>query len=153
MMLDANGEIRVLHIISLRREAAGSALAAHLSPETRSNDRSLGDEPETLTGLDELRMEDRLLFKAADEQVGPPPELLELFEPWQEAGSEETGPQPPIGTVVQPLPEFEPVFSETGPVDPDAVVEDLPGFGPIVNETGPFRKALGADGAFPSAPR
>ena len=62
MMLDANGEIRVLHIISLRREAAGSALAAHLSPETRSNDRSLGDEPETLTGLDELRMEDRLLI-------------------------------------------------------------------------------------------
>ena len=56
------------------------------------------------------------------------PELIDAFEPRQEPGTEETGPPLPEGFVAKELPPFEPIESETGPVDPDIVVEELPDF-------------------------
>ena len=50
-----------------------------------------------------------------NDNITPPPELLEYFEPVPEPGSAEIGPPIPPRTIFQGLPEFEPFVSETGP--------------------------------------
>jgi len=153
-----NGQIERLHIISLislRDELArGVPAPARVPPKTSSLAPPSNYERETPTDLELLTMEERLLFETADEALGPPLELLEYFEPWQELGSEETGPQIPEGFVAKELLPFEPFESETGPpVDPDIVVEELPEFEPVISETGPTLDMLETDAIFPPPPR
>ena len=170
-----NGQIERLHIISLislRDELArGVPAPARVPPKTSSLDPPLDYERETPTGLELLTMGERRLFVTADEELGPPLELLEYFEPWQELGSEDTGPQVDPDTAVKELPEFEPVISETGPtfdmletdealrnaaglpIDPFMGVQTLPEFEPVISETGPTLDMLETYAIFPPPPR
>ena len=114
-----NGEIERLHIISLRHTAATVAPApARLPAEMNSPEHVFGPQLDGPAESD-LASEVLLLFETANQRLGPPPELLEYFEPVPEPGSEETGPQIPPGMVVKDLPDFEPVpkpgSEETGP--------------------------------------
>ncbi len=153
-----NGEIEGLHIISLRHKAATVAPApARLPAKMSSPEHVFGPELDELAESD-LASEVLLLFETADQQLGPPPELLEYFEPVPEPGSEETGPQLPPGMVVKGLPDFEPVpkpgSEETGPqLPPGMVVKDLPGFEPVVSDTDPPVNPFGPDRLPPAAPR
>ncbi len=144
-----NETIERLHITSLRRPWADRrATAVPVAPQTADLDLP---SVEALPGV-ELTWEERLLFEIAEEEFSPPPELLEDFEPWQDPGSEETGPEAPADFLVEELPEFEPVVSETGPDEPDLIVEELPQFEPIVSETGPSLEVLEQDELSPGFP-
>jgi len=86
---------------------------------------------------EQLTEDERLLFEVA-EGGRPPPELLDQFEPMQAPGTEKTGPLFP-DIVVEDLPEFEIVESQTGPEFPDSQISDdfVTDFQPFVSETGP----------------
>ncbi len=49
----------------------------------------------------------------------------------------ESGLPGPRDVPVAALPAFEPIISDTGPVDPSVTPEELPAFEPIVSDTGP----------------
>lgn len=130
----ANGEIKRLHITSLRRGSGGAVAPAAGVPAQRARpDAGLAT---ALPGV-ELTEEQRLLFEMAYDKLDLPPELLEYFEPVPEPGSAKTGPRIPPDMALQDLPEFEPLVSETGPFDPNAMIQDLPEFEPFAADTGP----------------
>ena len=85
----------------------------------------------------ELTEQERAMFEVAHERMGPPPELLEYFEPVQAPGTELTGPPVPADLVVRDLPEFDAIISDTGPVDPNAPAPDVMPADPDAGETGP----------------
>jgi len=109
-----------------------SLKGALTTPEQVSGESSSPAKPEQFT-----EEEQRLLFEVA-EGGRPPPELLDQFEPMQAPGTEKTGPLFP-DIVVEDLPAFEIVESQTGPEFPDAQIADdfVTDFQPFVSETGP----------------
>ncbi len=52
--------------------------------------------------------------------------------------SEESWLPGPRNIPVEALPAFEPIISDTGPVDPSVTPRDLPAFEPVVSDTGPL---------------
>ena len=144
MVFDATGMLRSLRIGSLRRrpEEAGArpegAGRGVVVAEARAGPEPAGAE--------------RLLFEVAADGEGPPPGWLKDFEPRHD-GNEETGPQVPVGTVGEDLPEFAPLVSEDGPFDPNAAGDHLPEFEPLISDTGPSLDGLEDDGLSPAVPR
>ena len=51
---------------------------------------------------------------------------------------EESGLPVPRNIPVEVLPWFEPIVSDTGPVDPSVTPQELPYFEPIISDTGPI---------------
>ena len=150
MTFDARGDIENFPITGLRRplKEPGGRAAPLIPQEPVGDDDFISAAP----GV-ELAEEDYRPFEGVEHQDSDiAPELLEAFEPRQAPGTEKTGPPLPEGFVAKELPPFEPIESETGPVDPDIVVKELPDFEPVVSETGPSLEALKHDGASPAAP-
>ena len=107
IVFKANGEIDRLRIFNVRTRmaatapdtaaavpgaAAGAPSTAAVSHQSLDADPGLEDEPVTLAESD-LTLEEILMFEVADHDIGPPPELIDDFEPWTDPVSEETGPQ------------------------------------------------------------
>ncbi len=100
IVFKAKGEIDRLRIFNVRTRMAATAPGmaaavpgtAALSPESSDPDLDFGDEPVTLAEAD-LTLEEILMFEVADLELGPPPDLLDDFEPWTDTLSAETGPQ------------------------------------------------------------
>ncbi len=89
-------------------------------------------------------------FEVAYLDENPPPELHDLFYPWQEPGTELTGPPLPPGTEIRDLPEFTPFESENGLLDEDLALMELPEFTPFFSETGPTVDSFIDPGAWPA---
>ena len=85
MVFKRNGEIRRLHIVSFRGASAGT----RVPPQTGSLTPAFTYEPGPPTNfgptmedhLLDLTFEERRLFEVADDELGPPPELVQYFEP------------------------------------------------------------------------
>ena len=136
IMSDGNGEIEHLYITSLKGELTVPVAVPEVLTQTEPENTAPGN---LLTGLEQLTEEERLLFEVPEEEKSPPPELLDQFEPWQELGTEITGPPVPSDFMVEELPEFEVIENDTGPesIDPDVPDEVITEFEPFVSETGP----------------
>ena len=141
----ANGEIRRLHIVGFRGPSAGSVRAgARMDSQTPNPESDPGSEPDMWTDfgatmeeqLAALTTEERLAFEVADEELGPPPELVDYFAPVPEPMSvgkrfsdlttaqrrpfeladEKLGPPPELLDYFAPVPA--PGSTETGPPVP-----------------------------------
>ncbi len=134
IILDQNGSIVRLEISSLRSELR-EGITSVAPTESEAIERNV-DIIATAPGV-QLTDEERFLFETQDYEVKPPPELFDLFEPWQDLASEETGPTIRIGFTVEQLPEYEVIETDLGPSDPEIIIEDLPAFEPFVSATGP----------------
>jgi len=126
-----------VYILSMKGELTVPVAVPEVLTQTEPENMAPGN---LLTGLEQLTEEERLLFEVANEGVGPPPELIHEFEPWQEPGTEITGPPVPSDFMVEELPEFEVIESDTGPesIAPDVPDEVIMEFEPFVSETGPI---------------
>ncbi len=100
IVFKAKGEIDRLRIFNVRTRMAATAPGmaaavpgtAALSAQSSDPGLDFGDEPVTLAEAD-LTLEEILMFEVADLELGPPPDLLDDFEPWTDPISEELGPR------------------------------------------------------------
>lgn len=141
MVFNANGEIKRLHIGSLRHVVEDrDAAVARDSPHTTSLDDDLAD------AATELELEHPAEFVSAESETGPndPDAGLQSLPEFEPAESE-TGPNDP-DVRLQDLPEFVPVVSETDPNDPDVRLQDQPEFVPVASETDPNDPDAGLQG-------
>ena len=141
MVFNANGEIKRLHIGSLRHVVEDrDAAVARDPPHTTSLDDNLADAA-TERELDQLSDFEPIWSAASPNDSDAGLQSLLEIEPTES----ETGPNDPdVG--LQDLPEFVPVVSETGPNDPDAGLQGLPEFVPVASETDPNDPDAGLQG-------
>ncbi len=147
MTFDADGKIQRLYISGLRRTLEGTtAPSVQVPPQCTNCETDFIAAPPEI----ELSEEIRDAFEVAYLDETPPPELHDLFYPWQDPGTELTGPPLPPGMEFREPPEITPFESENGPLDEDLALMELPEFMPFFSETGPTVDPFIDPGAWPA---
>lgn len=128
----ANGVIKRLHIVSLKRGAADSDAAAARDPlPSTSLDSDFSDT------APELEMDRLGEFEPIASETGPNDPYVGLQDlPEIEPAESETGPNG-LGMRLQELPELVQGVNETDPNDLDVSPQSLRKFGPVIGETDP----------------
>lgn len=131
--IEFHGNGRIKHIfISGKRNAPRGTPQLHGQLDGQKDQGGKGPDRDRMKVSPSMELED-----ASTQGSGPPPELIDLFYPQQEPGTELTGPPVLEGHATQEFNHFVPTEHDSGPEALETVKGELPEFEPVISETGP----------------